>query len=94
MTAPAWRRLVGSVAPGLTLVLAAVVLALPTPAQVLPGSGECEYEPGSSCCQCVYGEGVCYEDPGHGGVTECTEAVCPLSGQFKCCDPGDPCPPE
>lgn len=79
-------------APAFALAVAAALLALPAPAQVLPGGNDCVYDPDVSCCQCIYNTPTCYETEETGGVKYCSDQVCPLSGSARCCEGGVECP--
>jgi hypothetical protein len=69
----------------LALAVAVGMLSLPTRAQVLPGGGDCVYDPGETCCQCTAkgddpedGSLACGEDAKYGGTAYCSAEVCPF----------------
>jgi hypothetical protein len=39
---------------------------------------DCVYDPEETCCQCVHGEGICYEVDDRGGTDYCSSEVCPF----------------
>ncbi len=68
----------------ITFILAAfapgvMVLTAPTAVEAAEtGAGYCNAPQGQEfCCQCVAGQGTCWENPGGGGTTHCSPTICP-----------------
>lgn len=79
------RRILATVA----VLAAGGLLSLPAPAQMLE-EADCVYDPGDTCCQCIFGTPTCYETDDSGGTFFCSSTVCPYE-EDPCCEGGVRC---